>query len=352
MKKLLGAIFGVIFLLALAGYIYRAELGVALMLMAVKPEQSYAEDTRHAPPDYRRAQAWAALPERPDNADVTPQDQDGDQQAVAAADVFFIHPTTYYKPDHWNQPLDDAQTNLFTDEQVLKNQASVFNTCCGIFAPRYRQATLFSFMDDGDDGPAALALAYADIRAAFDYYLTHYNQGRPFIIAGHSQGSKHADTLLRELVQDPVMQRMVAAYPVGFAIQADYGLPVCNTPEQTGCMVTWNAVAPDAPSLSDTSRDVCVNPISWRTDGARADFSNNLGAVSFSPGRGSIAGAVEPGVADAQCVDGRLHVTEVRSDNYSSRMFGPGNYHVYDYSFFHMDIRANANRRVQAFVSR
>ena len=115
-------------------------------------------------------------------------------------------------------------------------------------------------------------------------------------------------------------------------------------------MVTWNSVAPDAPSFSDTSEDICVNPISWRTDGGRADFSSHLGAVSFSRQDGA-AGTVEAGVVDAQCVGGRLHVTEVRSDNYSSRTLGPGNYHVYDFSFFHMDIRANASRRVQAFLS-
>jgi len=352
MKKILGIVFSVIFLIALGGYVFREELGVALMLMAVKPDQSFAEDTRHTPPDYSRAEAWAALPDRADNADVTPNGHDGDRQSTAPADVFFIHPTTYYKPDHWNQPLDDADTNLFTDEQVLKNQASVFNTCCRVYAPRYRQATLYSFMDEGGDGPAALELAYADVRSAFDYYVRHYNQGRPFIIAGHSQGGKHADTLLQELADDPLLESMVAAYPVGFSIQADNGIPVCDTPEQTGCMVTWNSVAPDAPSFSDTGSDVCVNPISWRTDGAHADFGDNLGGVSFAAEEGAVAGEIEAGIVDAQCVDGRLHVSEVRSDNYSGRMFGPGNYHVYDFSFFHMDIRANAERRVQAFLNR
>ncbi len=89
-----------------------------------------------------------------------------------------------------------------------------------------------------------------------------------------------------------------------------------------------------------------MNPLSWRDDGSRADFAENLGAVSFQ-----IAEDIEPGVADAQCEDGRLLVTEVRSPNYSTEMFGPGNYHVFDFSFFHMNIRANAATRVAAFLA-
>ena len=89
-----------------------------------------------------------------------------------------------------------------------------------------------------------------------------------------------------------------------------------------------------------------MNPLSWRADGERVDFKANLGAVSFQ-----VAGEIEPGVADAQCVNGRLHVTAVNSPNYSTEMFGPGNYHVYDFSFYHMNIRENAAQRVAAYLA-
>ena len=346
MKKVLGVSFAVLALLAVAAYIYRTELGFALMMMTLKPDATFAQDTQPQPPNYADPLAWAALPQKQDLADVSPAELTLDQQDSARVDVFFIHPTTYYKSEHWNQPLNDTETNLFTDEQVLRNQASVFNSCCRIYAPRYRQATLYAFMDNGADGPAAIDFAYQDVRAAFDYYMTHYNQGRPFIIAGHSQGGKHADSLLAQLNGSPLLQQLVAAYPVGFFLDGSNGIPVCSTPTQTGCQVTWNSVAPEAPSFSDTSNAICVNPLSWRTDGQYVDFSMNLGAVSFA-----VNGEVEPGVADAQCVDGRLHVSEVRSENYSAEMFGPGNYHVYDFSLFHMNIRENALQRVNAFLS-
>ncbi len=345
MKKVLAIIFGSVFVLALAAYLYRNELGMAMMMMTLKPDQSFAADNTPAGPDYANPEHWAALPMRQDKADVSPRGLALDQQASAAADVFFIHPTTYYKDDHWNQPLTDAETNTFTDEQVLQNQASVFNSCCKIYAPRYRQATLYAFMD-GEDGPAAIDLAYQDVRAAFDHYMTYYNKGRPFIIAGHSQGGKHADTLLAEIKDTVLMNQLVAAYPVCYFLYGSNGIAVCEHATQIACQVTWNSLAPDAASFRDTTRDICVNPLSWRIAGQHADFSANLGAVSFSAN-----GEVEPGVADAQCVDGKLYVSEVRSENYSSRMFGPGNYHVYDFSFFHMNIRQNAEARVQAFLN-
>lgn len=346
MKKVLWSITGVVAVLSALFFIFRDEIGFGLMRMALAPDQNFAQDQRHPAPDYSLPLHWAALPDREDDADVSPQGLDLDQQATAAVDVFFIHPTTYYKSAYWNQPLDDIEANDFTDTQVLRNQASVFNSCCKIYAPRYRQATLYAFMDSGDDGEAAIDFAYQDVREAFEYYLEHFNNGRPFIIAGHSQGGKHADTLLQEINNTPLMQQLVAAYPVGFFFSGEDSVPVCEYATQTGCQVTWNSVAPDAPTFSDTSNSICVNPLNWSAQGDYADFSENQGAVNFTG-----QGAVEPGVADAQCVDGLLHVTDVRSENYSSEMFGPGNYHVYDYSFFHMNIRSNVLARIQAFTT-
>lgn len=347
MKKILLIVGGVLGVLVVLGLVFRDQVGMALFFMALKPDVTWEEDTRPAAPDYSVEAHWAALPSRKDAADVTPQGVTATNQAQAPVDVFFIHPTTYYKSDHWVQPLDDADANRITDEQVLKNQASVFNSCCAVYAPRYRQATLFSFMDDSGDGERAIEFAYQDVVAAFEYFLTHYSKGRPFIIAGHSQGGKHADTLLKDRIAGTALeQRLVAAYPVGFYIDGQQSVPVCETPAQTGCQVTWNAVAPDAPAFQPTTGMVCVNPLIWTNDGAAGDFAQNLGAVSFAA-----AGAVEAGIADAQCVDGRLHVSEIRSDNYSTEMFGPGNYHIYDFSLFHMNVRENASARVAAYLA-
>ena len=99
-------------------------------------------------------------------------------------------------------------------------------------------------------------------------------------------------------------------------------VPVCDSAEQIGCVVTWNAVGPQAQTWGDPSKNICVNPLTWRTDGAAAEASMNLGGVAY-PGtfegtiadvKGAAAGLIdakpflETGVADAQCVDGMLLV--------------------------------------------
>lgn len=332
--------------LAGLAFVYRADLQLRLMVMMITPNQAFTDASSPAPPDYANPLHWAALPDRADLADSVPTGAT-DAQATASVDLFFLHPTTFLSPDAWNQSLDDAATNELTDEMVMRGQASVFNGCCRIYAPRYRQATLAAFFDEGESASRALALAYVDVVAAFRYYMTHFNEGRPFVLAAHSQGSRHADYLMAdEIVGTELAGRMIAAYPVGFELDGSNGVPVCETPTQTGCQVTWNSVGPAAGALFASPDNICVNPLTWRIDGALADRAANLGAVNLDAGD-----APEPGVADAQCRDGRLYVSEIHSDNYSLMPLGRDNYHIYDYALFYMNIRENVQARVDAFLA-
>ena len=334
---------GILAALIILGFVFRGPIMFTLGMAYISPDMGFDEDDHPAPPDYANPAHWAALPDREDGADLTPKGaEDLNQQADAAVDVFFVHPTTYFSSDHWNQPLDDPDANEFVDELVLPNQAAVFNSCCRVYAPRYRQATLYAFMDDEAHGDRALDFAFADVRTAFDYFVENFNDGRPFIIAGHSQGAYHTDRLLRDIQDEAAYERMVVAYPVGYYFDPDNGVPICEDATQIGCQVGWNAVPPDGSKFSERDTDLCVNPLTWRADEGRADFAENMGAVSIQAG-----GQVEGGATDAQCVDGMLVVSEVRSDNFGMK-FG-GTYHLYDYSFFHMNIRANALARVGAY---
>ena len=340
------AVAGIVAVLGGLGVVYRADLQLALMVMVITPNQAFADASSPAPPDYANTQHWAALPAREDLADSVPTGS-RDAQATAPVDVFFLHPTTFLSRDAWNQSLDDAATNRLTDEMVMRVQASVFNGCCRIYAPRYRQATLAAFFDESESAARALALAYEDVVAAFGYYVTHFNAGRPFVLGAHSQGSRHADSLMAEaIVETELADRMIAAYLVGFALDGSNGVPVCETPTQTGCQVTWNSVGPAAGALFATPDTICVNPLTWRVDGALANHDANLGAVNLDVGS-----SPEPGVADAQCRDGRLFVSQIRSNNYSLRPLGRDNYHIYDYALFYMNIRENVQARVDAFLA-
>ena len=116
------------------------------------------------------------------------------------ADVFFVHPTTYTgKPinDYWNAPVEDLKLNNQTDKSTIQYQASIFNEAGRIYAPRYRQAHLNVFYTDNKQlSKKVLDQAYSDVKNAFLHYLKFHNEGRPFIIASHSQGTVHCTRLI------------------------------------------------------------------------------------------------------------------------------------------------------------
>ncbi len=345
-KRVLVALGVVAGLVAGLGFAYRDTIQTMLVLQRLAPDHEFVDAPPPARPDYENPGHWAALPDRDDLADRVPSGEYDDRQATAPIDVFFIHPTTYYSSNSWNQPLDDTVTNELTDQAVMQGQASAFNGCCRVYAPRYRQATIYAFVGSGDNGPQALDLAYGDVVVAFRYYVAHFNDGRPFVLAAHSQGSRHADLLIAdEITGTPLAERMIAAYPVGFGLDGTNGVPVCQDATETGCQITWNSVGPDVTSPLATAGHICVNPLSWRADETRAGFETNFGGVSFGAG-----GMPEPGVADAQCRDGNLVVSEIRSEHYASRPLGRDNYHLYDYALFYLNIRENVAARVDAFL--
>ncbi len=156
---------------------------------------SYESASQPPVPDYSQERNWAALPTVKDQADLTPKGlKDG--QATAIADVFYVHPTIYSDTrkgnDQWNASLADEKLNESVDDTAIKNQASIFNAAGRVYAPRYRQAHLNVFRRRGTEvAEGALDLAYQDVLAAFDYFLENYNEGRPIIIASHSQGTLH-----------------------------------------------------------------------------------------------------------------------------------------------------------------
>jgi hypothetical protein len=351
--------------LLLLGYGNRDLLAFAVAAVRLRPDGAFREAAAPAAPDYADPAHWAALPERSDAADLALPGAAEDAQASASADVFFLHPTTYYRSG-WNQPLADADSNRITDEFVLRNQASAFASCCRIYAPRYRQAVMFAFFPgSGGDGAAALELAYRDVEAAFDYFIEHWNQGRPFILAGHSQGALHGERLLeRRISGTPLRERLVAAYLLGHRISKGElarrapDVPVCASPTDARCLVSWNSVGPRARTLGYSSDVVCVNPLTWRADSEPAPHARNLGALSFermdvtdaASLRGPWDPRIEPGAADAACREGRLLVSELRSPRFASRSMSRDAYHIHDFNLFYLNLRAGARERVTAYL--
>lgn len=160
-------------------------------------------------------------------------------ERTAPADVFFVHPTTFKGSPMWVAPFDASDTAAPLNPPVLLDQVSVFNGCCRLYAPRYRQATLA-----GLKVPAAMDVAYGDVATAFRFYIAHLNHGRPFIIVSHSQGTAHAVRLLQaEVLGTPLQRQLVAACLIGGYVPDTFGqigLPICADALSTGCVVSWN----------------------------------------------------------------------------------------------------------------
>lgn len=172
------------------------------------------------------------------------------------------------------RPIDHKQVNKRTDENSILYQASIFNGTGRVFAPRYRQAHLDMLFNKkkAESGKKALEVAYSDVVAAFDYYMQHWNNGRRFIIAGHSQGALHAMTLIKQKVEGtPLQNQLIAAYIIGWPVQKDYfkALKPCETADQTGCFCTWRTW--NREYVLENQNDprfkpgvVCTNPLLWR----------------------------------------------------------------------------------------
>ena len=310
-------------------------------------------------PDYRDSENWAALPERKDNADLVPKGAGvSDRQATASIDIFYIHPTSYMLGGNWNSSTQSWHARFITDFGMLPQQAAVYNGIGKVYAPRYRQMSQGAQMKPLSEGDLEKArqLAFSDVRRAFDYFLAHYNRGRPFVIASHSQGTTHAVPLLQYLFTQRALdaRRLVAGYLIGNTVveaSLEQLLPVCDSPTATGCYLSWNAVAEggDGSHWQNKGEPVCVNPLSWRRDSERVGKEYNLGSLPLTGPY--FLDAPHPGQTGARCEDGILWIDEPQARGYGLALFPGKGYHAYDYNLFWMNIRANLEQRSKAYLS-
>ncbi|MDQ3109785.1 MAG: DUF3089 domain-containing protein [Bacteroidota bacterium] len=324
------------------------------------PPRNFHRYTPPPLPDYSLEKNWAALPTVKDSADVVPYGSFlREDQANAKVDVFFIHPTMYYKGKSWNADVNDKRTNHLVDVFPMRQQATVFNESCKVYAPRYRQATLASFLNGDGNGALAIDTAYADIKRAFEYYLTNYNHGRPIIIAGHSQGTFLAQKLLHDFFDtDPKMKKLlVAAYLVGGNIGKGSftTIVLCDSASQTNCYVAWHTreygsvikepkkKQETSPAYQNYKEYTCINPLTWKSDTTPAPASLNPGSVPKKFNR------IDVGLVDAK-ISGQEIIWSHRPEK---KGYPKGeNYHVYDYSLFYMNIRQNVKERCETYLSK
>ena len=191
-------------------------------------------------------------------------------------------------------------------------------------------------------------MAYADIRAAFQYYLDHENNSRPIIIAGHSQGALMASLLLKEFFDGkPLQSKLVAAYVIGWPIRANEytTISLCTTPTQTGCYCSWRTFKEGyEPPNKNKENGVAIgvtNPISFTSDNTFVSREQNLGSVLYKYNK------VYKKTTDAQIDDGFLFTKKPHFPG--SFLYRTSNYHAGDINLYYMNVRENVRVRVSSY---
>lgn len=282
---------------------------------------------------------------------------------TAAADVFFICPTVYGgTDDSYNMSLEDtASKEAFAGATNMEK--GIYDEDARFFAPYYRQAGLNVYELPPEEREAYLSLAYEDIKEAFTYYLEHFNQGRPIVLAGFSQGADMSIRLLKDcFAREEVNDLLVACYAIGWRITEEEleeypHLRFAAGETDTGVIISFNS---EAESVTDSlmipagTRTLAINPLNWKTDSTPASREENAGAC-FTDYSGSIVTEI-PHLTGAY-IDpqrGSLKVPDVSPQEYPPvlSIFSDGIYHLYDYQFFYRNLQENVGVRIDAYLSR
>jgi len=302
--------------------------------------------------DYSQAAHWLALP-----------------APVMAVDVFYLYPTCWEKVDSTDPNICniDNPSMLAGALPAFERQATAFETFANVFAPYYRQADANYTLSLPEDQREKVigGIPTSDAVAAFIYYIQHYNNGRPFILAGHSQGSNVLIHLLSGYLKDNpgIYQRMIAAYVIGYPVTSAYlagnpHLKFADGPNDIGVIISYNTQAPSVipphnPVVSNLV-GLVINPITWTSAESEATTAEGLGSIM--PDSITLKFLPVPQYADAR-VDikkGVLICTSADSnDLYKyTKSFGKGVYHSFDYPFYFFNIRANALSRANKFLGK
>ena len=342
------AIIIIIVLTCIILMVFHPAINLRIMRFFIRPFKPFDRNRAPDQPDYSNADNWAALPTKENITDKVPKNSSLESdQGEKLADVFYLHRTTLISKIRWNADIKNRALNKRTDKEAIRNQASIFNESCNIYAPRYRQATLYSFFDKTGSGDKALDLAYEDVRNAFRYYLEHYKQGRPIIIAAHSQGAEHATRLLKEFFDGKeLLGKLVIAYLVGMPIEKDEfsTIPHSEKHDQTGCYVSWSTfgrgIKPNY-FQDQYATSVCTNPLTWDKNEEYGDYNKHLGCVPPNFKK------VDKHVIDAKCADGVLWIRNRKILKYMPLPLK--NYVVMDFDLFYVNIRENVKQRIRNY---
>jgi hypothetical protein len=321
-----------------------------------KPTTSVPMTTAQGNPNFANSSNWLALPTK----------------TTKKVDVFYLSDTTYQKASASAPnigPIDEPQMQAGA-KQMFSRTATAFETVANIYAPYNRQvdAQYKSTLPIPQQLSLEAGIPTSDAVSAFDYYIKHLNHGRPFILAGHSQGSNLlANILSGYMKKNPdLYRRMIAAYVIGYSITSDYmaqnpQLKFAEGPSDTGVIISYNTEAQAMKVTNPVTMPggIAINPITWTTSEELATAAQNLGGIAINPETGyAVVDASGNPVKVQHYADAQVNKTRgvVICSTADPNQLAPGNsaiaagiYHPYDYPFYYFDIRVNAENRVAQY---
>lgn len=352
-RRVLLAALGALLALTVASAFYWRE---DILRTGLDPKIPYQAYTPPRAPDYANPKAWALLPRSPPSA------------ADPPADVFFVHPTTYDGGPHWNAPIRQARADRTLQRVMLPNYAGPFLRVGRVFAPRYRQASLYSLLTLREDAREARAFAYGDVETAFRWFLAHTPAGRPIVLVGVEQGGTLVERLAREMARDPAIRaRIAAVYVIDAYTPADlYGpgavLPACTRRGEPGCVVGWLERRGDGGAKTVTWTEagelappgdrpaLCVNPMWGAATTAEAPARLNLGAANATGVEWGTRPAFLTRQVSATCEDGVLVTSRPKSASLKPSGSWADRRKAKAYNLFYADLEADAEARVGALA--
>ena len=256
-----------------------------------------------------------------------------------AIDCFYVYPTTSLDEDTF------ADLHPGRHEEVITafTQFARFKSVCRVFAPVYRQITIPGLLMNAGNLANNDQRNYVDVVDAFNHYLENHNDGRGFVLVGHSQGTSLLIELIRnEIDGQPLQNRLVSAILAGNSVVVPKGevtggsfneVPLCESAGQIGCVISYATYRDDLPpggeglflfgrAPNDESEVACFNPANPGGEGELDAYLSNIGeifqGVSPMPVWSSSAREIAtpfvklPGLLSARCVnDGNYHYLEV-----------------------------------------
>lgn len=279
-----------------------------------------------AAPDYSDAQMWYI--------------SEAEAEAEAEADVFYILPTCV-----WDWTDSEGRTchyaDVYNPEHIAallpSNQLAdeIFGEYADFYSPYYRQITLDSWTDE-ETVNERFPHAMDDVFRAFEHYMDNMNEGKPFVIAGFSQGAKCVVELVKSL-DEKEMQRLVAAYVIGYKVTEEDlqsgKIKPAQSCSDTGVTICYNSVeSPECANPGLSPSEICINPVNWRCD----------------PEPATVQDTVSVSVDTAHKL---LIVKGLDSDKYYhpslGNLFVKGNYHLLELELYKDSLKENVRQRIE-----